>query len=238
MFTNVNLVTLKTYLGIDQADITNDAYLQMQLDAGVMLMKKLLNRNLEHGIYREQVFKVGDMINLTEYPVKEITTFYDNGASLEANQYYLNKTKGRITFTNSRRYYRPYCSRGIPNVSIEYEAGYDVLPADLFSALYASIQSVYQLRETSNEYGGPVKRLNIYDVGAVDIVNSSSGGGTTEQLFVGNFSPFISTPMMFGLDQQCELLELIAAPEADSPFDFSLPENAVFAAILASNFAA
>lgn len=236
MFTNVNLTTLKAYLGIKPEVTTSDVYLQMQLDAGVLLMKQLLNRNLEHGIYLEQVYKVGDVINLTEFPVQSINSFNDLGVNIETTEYRLNKSKGRITFTNAGRSYRRYCFDRIPNVSVEYEAGYGVLPADLFAALYASIQSTFQLRETNDEYGGPVKRLNIYDVGAVDFV-TSTGTGATEQLFRNNFAPFISQSTSFGnIDQECELLEVIEPISGAQSFDLSAPENSAYAAIIAGNF--
>jgi len=209
-FLNVDLASLKAYLGLDPLVTTDDVYLQMQLDAGIETMQRVLGRTLYHGNYQETIYKVSDMINLTEYPVRQIISISDIGSAVPDDQYTINKLKGRIVFNNRGYYRRRYCFADVPNIIIEYEAGYDNLPAAYLIPLYDSIGAILNTRDQTDEFGAAVKRVTTYDVGSVDLAVSSNGSAATaDDVFTQNFSSFLVASTFGNLDQDSVLLELL-----------------------------
>lgn len=160
---------VKTFLGY--TDTTKDAQLELLIDAALSTAKSVLGRSLEYGVYRDIWQYHGEKHYLREYPVDVVLEVLDGTTIVDPTAYRLFGETGIVMFDGGSNW-GPSGSgwvRGTSNLFyITYVGGYQVFPGELKMALFNSVQAAENYRLQSHTYGGPLKRLSVYDVGVTD----------------------------------------------------------------------
>lgn len=172
-FANVDLDIVKSFLGY--TDTSRDIQLNVMIEAGIGVLKSVTGRNLEYGLYKESWQVRADKHLLTEYPAEFIVEVADGSSIVDPSNYKLFRASGTVLFTGAcgPRFLNGGFTRLAGNMfSITYAGGYSELPAELLLALLTGIQAADNLQKQAGVYGGPLKRLSVYDVGVTDFAVS------------------------------------------------------------------
>ena len=121
------LASLKDYLNIGSSDTNINTYLESLIDGVSSKVEQFLHRNIRLANYIEyQDGKGLEMLYLKQYPVKSITSIYDDidrsfGSTTEvdSDDYTYDPDTGIVYYDSG------YFSNGIRNVKITYMAGYE-----------------------------------------------------------------------------------------------------------------
>jgi hypothetical protein len=167
-----NLAAVKTYLtaaGLAQPD---DAVLERLVTAVSQQIQSHLNRRLVRQSYTQTFNGHGrNALYPPQFPIQAVSSVTVNGRVVSAAN---GPTGAGYVFSEQAIYLRGGAfDRGIQNVVIAYEAGYNPLPADLVQALHGAIGAL-----TSDEFSvtgqGIPKGVSSYSAGDHSI---SFGGG-------------------------------------------------------------
>lgn len=178
----VDLALLKQFLNIADSDTSEDVLLQIYVSAAIKELKSITGRYLERAIYLDTIYtRVTEGLFLRETPVDptvEITLENPptGGFSTSLGPYDLIPDTGYVRL-NLRPFNRLsfLFSFGQP-MAFVYVGGYTDLPDILSLSVMYGVQSARSSAKQSNDYGGLVKRLSVYDVGVVDLAVSAGGG--------------------------------------------------------------
>jgi len=136
-----------TYIAFDIADQTQVDKIQLLINQASDFIVKYLKYNPKATSYHlTNLFQLNtNKFSLPNYPVNSITSLTISGTSYTQNtDYFLDSDSGVLSFYNSFQGLRPNL------VDCVYNAGYSVLPSDLFSACLELITWNYTRVNTSS----------------------------------------------------------------------------------------
>jgi hypothetical protein len=181
----ISLDEAKVMLGIDAADTTGDAQLQMLISQNSVLAANQCNRVFAYETLRETWRCVGPVccpdgaarIYLTHYPVKadDLTLVYTpNGTLIDPNSYELDEESGKLTIFG-----------GYSNeIVVTYSGGYhlpDECPLDLKQAAGLMVSN-YRTQAAAAATGGSGIRMLAHKESRIMYFSPkdmAGGGGTT-----------------------------------------------------------
>lgn len=167
---------LKTYLGYpagSPSDVSRDFMLQLWLNAGLTEIKKVTDRNIELGVYRDTFGYMPEHVYLREIPVVEVLSITIGDSVITPDvDCTVFKATGRIQFLNNFRVHRNHWIGNRCRLVVDYYAGAAVLSSEMQMALLAGIQAAdaanRQMSVQSMGGGiGVIKQLTVVDVGTV-----------------------------------------------------------------------
>jgi hypothetical protein len=177
----IDIEELKSYLGYEPGDVSRDNTLQLLADAGLIAMRELLGRKLDYGVYKDTYQFRSERHYVIETPVHDILSVESESTIVDPSEYLLFRETGLLHFKNF--------NTGFPNYrrwagdaglfTITYAGGYEELPPDLKLALFSAVQSIDNAQKLQVQYGGPVKRISVYDVGVTEFASGSSSTSST-----------------------------------------------------------
>lgn len=173
----LTLEDVKAFLGYATLDTKRDAVLTALLYATLGALRIYTGRRLDYGTYRDTLHTFPQKIYLRETPVTRLHSVRDDIHELAHTDFKLFPETGLIDFKWQRPFYggSRYGWADLNGYAvIEYVAGHPTLPGDMLLAVMAAIQAADTAQKHSLLYGGPLKRLTVYDVGVQEFANPSS----------------------------------------------------------------
>lgn len=167
---NISIDDVKAYLGY--TDNTRDLQVEAIMDAVFAAMKTMTGRNLERANYKDTFQLAGPRVYVNEYPIQEISSVVISNSAVAETSYTLFKASGLLHFTTELTQH--YVCPGTYLI-VEYVGGYETLPADMKLAFYNAVQAADNFQKQLAQFGGPVKRLAVYDVGVTDLAVPREG---------------------------------------------------------------
>jgi hypothetical protein len=174
----VALDDLKTYLGIDLIDTSQDAFLNGEIALFDETVQNYCNRIFEVNTYTETIyyddFKDDFEYTLYHHPVSLITSVTEKApdAPDELQTFRLNKRTGNLVLTNDsgvkKRLFSNYSTGAY--LEIIYDAGYATVPLEIQEAVKALIQQRYNRKNAGIDlnFGNNVQRISIPGVMGID----------------------------------------------------------------------
>ena len=161
----VSLDDIKTYLGIDLIDTTQDAYLTQQ---GELLSdviesycgRKFLSAEYIETMYAKDIDVWPRQLKLFHYPITAIA--YVKVDDEEITEYRVQKEKGILI--------RDYNWAATETIEVRYTAGYASVPRQVEYVLLSLIKQNFNLKEAGIEtsFGANVQRVNVAGVMSLD----------------------------------------------------------------------
>lgn len=174
----VALNDLKTYLGIDLGDTSEDAFLNSEIALFDETVQNYCNRILEVNSYTETIyyddFKDDFEYQLYHFPIQSITSVTEKAMDVtdEIRTYRINKKSGSLVLTGDygekQRLFVNYSLGAY--LEIVYSAGYSTVPLEIQEAIKSLIQARYNRKKSGVDinFGNNVQRLNIPGVMGID----------------------------------------------------------------------
>jgi hypothetical protein len=199
MMFGITAADLRAFLGY--TDGSRDALIDMFLNAGFKTMQELLGRKLERAVYKDTFQFKSPRHFVREYPIQEIEFVKVGETEVPTTEYALFKEAGYIHFKTW--YYQltttPMVVEPSEYLTIQYVGGYEELPADMMLALYNAVQAADNFNKQSAQFGGPVKRLSVYDVGVTDLAVPRDGMlGAMRASLADGLKPYIEMHQSLG----------------------------------------
>lgn len=175
-----NIEVLRVRAGLQPADDTKDALLEQAAAATLDLVETYLDRKLE---LKDDIeyFYVGDKhILVHRWPiVRDSVTILVDDNPVSMTDKLVDYERGII--------YRPPTGGKGSESSVEYEGGYDPIPASLLWAMLAAFDSVWYgtpgwggtpgAGQTTGS--GEVKKVTLVGIGSVDLDTGSTSGSAS-----------------------------------------------------------
>lgn len=170
------LPLLRARVGLAEDDTSKDATLTVAFNTAVALAETYCDRKFD---YKEDAveyftYESDKTISLERYPLKAITsiTTFANGDVTPPIRF--DRKAGIVYlcgFANDEE------------LTVNYSGGYEVLPPDLLQAFLLIFDNVWKSNGGSGDSGGgmptgDIKAISVPDVGRVEFVTESSGGGS------------------------------------------------------------
>lgn len=161
-----DIATARVRTGLSATDASNDAQLQIAMDASLALIEKYCDRKFLYKNTIEEFTHVGSTVSLERYPIDYVDNIHDFGE--------INKINGMLDTGHSRY------------LKVQYAGGYKVLPADLEMAFWSVFDAVHaSTAATGPALSGGIKKLAITGVGSIDYDTGSSASSPTGGAFGG-----------------------------------------------------
>ena len=174
----ISLADAKVRLGV--TGTAQDIEVQAAIDAALEIIEVYLDRKLLYEVDQELFYDVqGHTISLRRYPVNSIT--------LSSRAFKkLDKQKGLIHFNGGILEHE---------VTVDYEGGYQVIPAPILLALLSTLDNVWLHIDSTSVApisSSEVKAMSIPDVGRIEYnVASQASDGGDDDGFAKFFGQFI-----------------------------------------------
>lgn len=200
---NIDLTTVKQFLGYDEDDDSRNIQLQILLDSAMGTLRSLMGRRLDRGLYMDTFGSWGGRIYLREFPIESVVEIAVGGAVVDPTSYHVFSSGCILFYNRSGFCYNSgsYFLDSTNLLTVQYVAGYATLPGNMLMALYAGIQAAEAAYLQTSEFGGIVKRRMVQDVGSVDYLTpkdlNNSAMKDTMLAHLGavlNGDPAIGTP--------------------------------------------
>jgi hypothetical protein len=157
----ITLDDMKDYLGIPLSDTSKDVFLESEIATISQAIEGYCGRIFEVGTYT-QIYYFDEFEKLTKdlylyhFPVKEITEVREGGEALEPAEYRVKKNHGILI--KPRGFFRTG-----ENVEVDYEAGFDEIPAPITSVVKSLVEERYNKRELGIgvNFGNDVQQISI-----------------------------------------------------------------------------
>jgi hypothetical protein len=216
----IDLATIKDDLGVPAGDSSSDAFLQRRMDAAWSRFQEITGRELQlvagyaddwgaiphhhRHPYTPYPFPYSSAF-LRNYPVASITKITTNGANGDPASVLFVAETGKLVSLSGPGFASDLGGTLISmQARIEYQAGFDVIPADLYDALLGVVTVHWQQRQTSQSGltagGFNASRISITDVGQVDLdpspnwlADQSSRAGKVPDPLVGIYGSVLDT---------------------------------------------
>jgi len=230
----LDLATIKDDIGMDPADTTNDAWLQRRIDAVLENFRQYTHRWLYplavftddwRPIPYERIglrFPPGSAGTawgvsnfLKEFPVKSIDSITDNqGTVIDPAMIRYDGLSGELlSQTTDNQYCIHPVSQQLP--IIQYQAGYEILPSDLYDAMIGILQSLWSVRSTQKSGLGIAgmipQQVTIADVGTVRLTGSPYTGSVFTEVGGKTIMDPLLGPYGSTLDSYKDWRNIIAA---------------------------
>lgn len=157
----VPLDDMKNYLSIPLSDTSKDVYLIQELETVSQAIEGYCGRVFAKNTYIQTFYfdefkLMTKELYLYHYPVTEVEEVEENGEEVPEEQYRLKKNHGILI--NPQGFFR---FGG--DVKVEYEAGYDEIPAPLKSVVFNLVEERYNKRELGIGvgFGSDVQQISI-----------------------------------------------------------------------------
>lgn len=119
----ITLDDLKTHLGIDLTDTSQDAKLTQALEAADLFVKTYCKRKFEYGTYTHRVRAINGYVYVYETPIESVVYV----KNLDGDELTIDRVLNDIGEIKLIECYNGY-------VDVQYIGGYSTIPADLFHA--------------------------------------------------------------------------------------------------------
>jgi len=174
----VTLDSVKTYLGIDPMDTTQDDFLNSEIALFDETVQNYCNRIFEVNTYTETIyyddFKDSFEHYLYHHPISTITSVTEKApnATDEVQEYRINKRTGGLVvvddYGKKKRLFTNYVIGAY--LEIVYDAGYATVPMEIQESIKALIQQRYNRRQSGVDlnFGNNVQRISIPGVMGID----------------------------------------------------------------------
>jgi hypothetical protein len=234
----IDLAILKDDLNIPPTDTTNDAWLQRRADGVWARFETFCGRKLcsppqpfvdDWG----EISIAGHHVNLPPviaqwprttqflrvYPVAAITAVRLSGTDIDATKTLWDIDSGKLfTFEAVATGWGGWAGENLSRrllgeqARVEYLAGWDTVPPDLYEALLGAMQVLWQGRVAQQQYGGSgyVRQIDVIDVGSVQFASANSfvegtlkGVGTNDPLlgpWLNNITDYIDWRATLGAE--------------------------------------
>lgn len=165
----------------------NDLELQMAMDVALTSVETYLDRKLLLAEETETFIYPGPVatLSLVRYPISDVASVVLDGTA--ATDFKVRKQTGQLMFG---------CRRTPSEIVVEYEGGYQTLPAALEWALWTLFDAVWSEAQavsagagsTIVEGSGELKQITIFGVGSMSydvgstVVSGGEGGATAALL--------------------------------------------------------
>jgi hypothetical protein len=227
----VDLATVKDDLGIAAEDDTADAWLQRRVNGLWARFQRYTARPLmmsagwvddwgalvqNHPAYPQPPIiqaAPSASVFLRVFPVQQVTKFTVNGADQDAAKVLFDRDSGKLIGLDGLACDISYLLVSA-RVRIEYKAGFETLPVDLYEALIGALLVQWNQRQAGASGLGPAgmtaSRISAVDVGDVELTPSSNffvdqatrrGGAGLDPLlgaFADMLDPYIDWRSMLG----------------------------------------
>ena len=156
----VSLADIKSYLGISSGDTTYDAFLTAQGQLISDTIEAYCNRKFEVATYTQKFYNdefgmIVKSISTFHYPLKTVTSVTEDTVAL--TDFRIHFPSGKLTNLLG------FFSRGVKEVEVIYQAGYDVIPTPIQSVLLNLVQERYNkhISGVSLNFGSDVQSISI-----------------------------------------------------------------------------
>lgn len=173
------LSNVKTRLGI--TGTTYDTFLQNQIDLVSEVIEAYCRRKFTQATWKQNIYREDShptkRFVLFHFPVQSITTLKEDGTTVSASEYRLNKPSGTITGVDGRTF---LCAK---DTEITYVAGYasGEIPKPILDVLDGIVQERYNKKSSgvSLDFGSDVQRISIPGAISIDFDYSLSNNERT-----------------------------------------------------------
>lgn len=174
----VALNDLKTYLGIDLIDTSQDSFLNSEIALFDETVQNYCNRIFEVNSYTEVIhyddFRDYNEHTLYHFPVATITSIKEKYVGMDdvTRNYRLNKKTGTIVLVDEYNVKEMLFNNYSMGASLEiiYSAGYATVPLEIQEAVKSLIQARYNRKNSGVDlnFGNNVQRISIPGVMGID----------------------------------------------------------------------
>lgn len=164
----VTLSEMKTYLGIDSGDTTNDAFLTSQITTISDSIESYCQRVFAQTTYSETFYGADycpmSYLMAFMFPLISVTSITEDGTLLDAANYRIHKPTGRVTRTDFGGFFCPEIT------VVVYSAGFAAIPEPLKSVVYSLVGERYnkKINGVDLNFGSDVQRISIPGTISVD----------------------------------------------------------------------
>jgi hypothetical protein len=170
----VTLSDMKSYLGITGTDY--DVFLTQQIELISEAIESYCDRKFSVATYTQSYYRdeylekyVPTSVTLYHFPVVQINSILEKNVisdpGVALNDFRLNKPTGIVFTIDGARFF----GNG-DIVEVEYDAGYDSIPATIQSVVYALVSERYNKKVSgiNLDFGSDVQRISIPGTISVD----------------------------------------------------------------------
>jgi hypothetical protein len=163
-----DLATARARIGLPDSDTSKDPLLTAAMEAALALAETYCDRRFKLAAIEERVIHfVGNAAQLIRYPLKKIVTVIADGMTLE--KYHMETNTGRVVGDGFLAAHE---------LVIDYEGGYETLPADLELALWLVFDALwpgFSGAGAASSISG-VSSISVPDVGTLRFSADSAAG--------------------------------------------------------------
>lgn len=156
----VSLADMKTYLGIDTLDTSQDAFLTEQLtlvsDAVEAYCRRVFTEDEYIQTYYKNDYPISRQLLTFHYPVSAIDSIVEDGVTVDAADYRLQKGTGSVI--------KPYGNFYIAEETVvTYTAGYISIPSPVLNVVKSVVEERYnkKISGVTLNFGSDVQRISI-----------------------------------------------------------------------------
>lgn len=171
----VDLASMKTFLGISEADESQDTFLTQQIELISQTIEAYCRRTFLENDYVQTYYSedycVSRQLQTFQFPVLEIVSVEQDGEPI--TDYRLHKGTGILTRRAGFFY-------GIETV-VTYSAGFECVPAPITNAVYSLVEERYNKKKSgiNLNFGSDVQRISIPGTISVDFDYSLTNNDRT-----------------------------------------------------------
>ncbi len=160
------LANVKTRLGI--TGTTYDTFLTAQITLVSDVIEAYCRRKFTTATWKQNIYREDSSpavrFTLFHFPVQSITTLKEDGTTLSADNFRINKPSGTITGIDGKSFF------SAKDTEITYVAGYTTIPSPILDVLDSVVQERYNKKTSgvSLDFGSDVQRISIPGVISID----------------------------------------------------------------------
>lgn len=159
-------------------DASQDAQLQLALDATIAIVETYLDRKLPYAAETAKFYyQRGREVMINRYPLDStvpITASDSQGGSIASGDFKVNNTTGVVMFGGGR---------ASDELTLTYAGGFKVYPPDLLLALWATFDAVWPTVNgggaVSTVAAGTIESVSIPDVGTVKFATGANAAAAS-----------------------------------------------------------